>query len=55
MIPPPPPLKTREYVMIPSKMASISNSKWQNHTERPNLSPNNKDIAERAKFHVVCK
>jgi len=32
----PSPLKTQEYTMKPSEMASSSNSRWQNRKERPN-------------------
>ncbi len=34
-------------------MASLSNSRWQNHKEHPNRSINNGYIIERAKFDVV--
>ncbi len=36
-------------------MASISNSRWQNPKERPNLFKNNKDMTNRAICYVVCR
>ncbi len=35
-----------------SEMASLSNSSWQNHKERPNRSTNNGDMDKKAKRHV---
>ena len=34
-------------------MASLSNSRWQNHKERPNGSTNNEYMGNKAKHDVV--
>ncbi len=48
----PSPLKTREYAIKPSEMASLLNSSWQNRKESPNRSTNNEDITETPKRPV---
>ncbi len=40
--------------MKPSKMASVSNSRWKNVKERPNRLTNNGDMAETSERYVVC-
>ena len=39
--------------MKPSEMAFLSNSRWQNSIERPNLSTDNGDMVDKGKSDVM--
>ena len=41
--------------MKPSEIASLSNSRLENHEEFPNHSRNNWDMAKTANCYVICE
>ncbi len=46
-------LKTQEYSIKPSEMASLTNSRWQTRKERLNQTTNNEDMDETDIRYVV--
>ena len=40
---------------IPSQLAFLLNSRWQNRKERPNRFTNNEDIAKTDNRYIVCE